>query len=75
MASDSAIYFDGMSNRRRPAGWRFTDASKSTRMKAHPVRWGADVRRADSPSGILRGHRPDRPALARLEMRDAALVC
>jgi len=75
MANDSAIYFDGMSNRRRPARLAFTDALEINTDEVASVRWAyADVRRADSPSGILRVMCLTAPALARLEMRDAALA-
>ncbi|BAL79054.1 putative metalloendopeptidase [Bradyrhizobium cosmicum] len=40
-----------------------------------PVRWAyADIRRADSPAGVLRLACTSAPSLARLEIRDAALA-
>jgi Zn-dependent protease with chaperone function len=75
MASDSAIYFDGMSNRRRTAALAFTDALEINTDEGTSVRWAyADIRRADSPSGILRMMCMTAPALARLEIRDAVLA-
>jgi Zn-dependent protease with chaperone function len=75
MTSDSAIYFDGMSNRRRPAALAFTDALEINADEGAAVRWAyADIRRADSPSGTLRVMCLTAPALARLEIRDAALA-
>jgi Zn-dependent protease with chaperone function len=75
MASDSAIYFDGMSNRRRPAALAFADALEINADEGASVRWTyADIRRADSPSGTLRVMCMTAPALARLEIRDAALA-
>src|SRR3981081_4493380 len=72
-AGGSAIYFDGMSSRRHLGTLAFTD-----RLELHEdghtlAVWSlADIRRADSPSGALRVTCLTAPALARLEIRDAA---
>ena len=75
MAGDSVIYFDGMSNRRRPATVSFADALEIDTGDGASVRWAyAGIRRADSPPGMLRVSCETAPPLARLEIRDAALA-
>jgi Zn-dependent protease with chaperone function len=75
MASEPAIYFDGSSNRRRVATLVFDDALEISADEMPSARWAyADIRRADSPSGTLRVMCLTAPALARLEIRDAALA-
>ena len=74
-AGGSAIYFDGMSSRRHLVTLAFND-----RLELHEdghtlAVWSlADIRRADSPSGALRVTCLTAPALARLEIRDAAVA-
>src|SRR3981081_4037443 len=74
-AGGSAIYFDGMSSRRHLVTLAFND-----RLELHEdghtlAVWSlADIRRADSPSGTLRVSCLTAPALARLEIRDAAVA-
>jgi Zn-dependent protease with chaperone function len=72
---DSAIYFDGTSSRRRQVALVFKDRLELQEAAATVAEWSyADIRRADSPSGILRLTCLTAPALARLEIRDAAVA-
>ncbi|WP_407117003.1 M48 family metallopeptidase [Bradyrhizobium sp. LMG 9283] len=69
------IFFDGVSSRRRQVILTFSDALEIVEDSAAPVRWAyADIRRADSPPGVLRLASASAPPLARLEIRDAALA-
>jgi Zn-dependent protease with chaperone function len=71
----TATYFDGTSNRRRLVTLAFGDRLELNESKQAPVEWAyADIRRADSPPGILRLSCLTAPVLARLEIRDAALA-
>jgi Zn-dependent protease with chaperone function len=71
----SAIYFDGMSSRRRPVTLVFNGRLEIRDDERKLAAWPyADVRRADSSSGILRLTCLAAPALARLEIRDAVLA-
>lgn len=75
MAGEPAIYFDGMSSRRRAATLAFSDAIEIGNDEGVIARWAYDdIRRADSPPGTLRLSCQTAPALARLEIRDAALA-
>lgn len=68
------IFFDGVSSRRRQVTLTLSDALEILEEGA-PVRWAyADIRRADSPPGILRLACASAPPLARLEIRDAVLA-
>ena len=68
-----AIYFDGTSNRRRAVTLHFADRLEIRDGDAALAAWAyADIRRADGPSGMLRLSCLTAPALARLEIRDAA---
>ena len=70
-----AIFYDGMSNRRRTVEVRFNDQLEIDEDGSAPALWAyADVRRADSPPGILRVTCLSAPALARLEIRDPAVA-
>src|SRR5258708_23634349 len=70
-----AIYFDGMSSRRRTVALAFRDQLEINEDERPIAAWSyADIRRADSPSGTLRVTCLTAPALARLEIRDAALA-
>jgi Zn-dependent protease with chaperone function len=70
-----AIYFDGMSSRRRTVALAFRDQLEISEDERPIAAWSyADIRRADSPSGTLRLTCLTAPALARLEIRDAALA-
>ncbi|MFK4502234.1 Zn-dependent protease with chaperone function [Bradyrhizobium japonicum] len=69
------IFFDGVSSRRREVSLALGDALDIVQEGGAPVRWTyADIRRADSPAGILRLASTSAPPLARLEIRDAALA-
>jgi Zn-dependent protease with chaperone function len=71
----TAVYFDGRSNRRRPVRLTFPDRLQLDEPGQAPVQWPyADIRRADGPAGVLRLTCLTMPALARLEIRDAALA-
>jgi Zn-dependent protease with chaperone function len=70
----SAIYFDGTSSRRHAVTLGlFSDRLEIKADGRTLAAWSyADIRRADSPSGTLRLTCLTAPALARLEIRDAA---
>jgi Zn-dependent protease with chaperone function len=69
------IFFDGVSSRRRQVTLTLGDALEIAEEGGTPVSWVyADIRRADSPAGILRLASTSAPSLARLEIRDAALA-
>ena len=71
----SANYFDGMSSRRRAVTLRLADRLEIIEDEATLAAWAyADIRRADSPAGMLRVSCLTAPALARLEVRDTALA-
>jgi Zn-dependent protease with chaperone function len=75
MANDAAVYFDGMSNRRRVATLAFGDMLEINADAGATARWAyADIRRADSSPATLRVTCLTAPSLARLEIRDAALA-
>jgi Zn-dependent protease with chaperone function len=68
-----AVYFDGATNRRRLVTLAFKDQLELHEPPATTTRWSYDdIRRADGPAGILRLSCVSAPALARLEIRDAA---
>ena len=74
-AGRSAIYFDGKSNQRRVVTLLFADRLEIREDGTALAAWVyADIRRADGPSGMLRLSSLTAPALARLEVRDAALA-
>jgi Zn-dependent protease with chaperone function len=69
----SAIYFDGRSSRRRLVSLAFKDRLELHEPPETTTQWPYDdIRRADSPAQILRVSCLSAPALARLEIRDAA---
>src|SRR5882724_7091623 len=72
----AAIFFDGASNRRRAVTLRFANRLEISDDERRLLgTWAyADIRRADSPSGTLRLSCVNAPALARLEIRDAAVA-
>jgi len=73
--SGSAIYFDGKSNQRRAVTLLFADRLEIGDGDTALAAWAyADIRRADGPSGMLRLGSLTAPALARLEIRDAAVA-
>jgi Zn-dependent protease with chaperone function len=70
-----AIFYDGMSNRRRTVDVRFSERLEISEDGSSPVLWAyADIRRVDSPPGILRVSCLAAPTLARLEIRDSAVA-
>jgi Zn-dependent protease with chaperone function len=74
-AGGSAIYFDGTSSRRRLVTLAFNDGLELHEDGHTLAAWSfADIRRADSPSGALRVTCLTAPALARLEIRHAAVA-
>lgn len=71
----SAVYFDGVSSRRRAVTLRFSDRLEIEEGGQALTAWVySDIRRADSPTGVLRLSCLGAPALARLEVRDTALA-
>ena len=74
-AEGPAIYFDGMSSRRRAVALRLADLAEIREDEQTLATWAyADIRRVDSPAGTLRLSCQTAPALARLEVRDTALT-
>src|SRR5207237_9952129 len=70
-----AIFFAGMSSRRRAVALAFGNQLEISEDGRPLAAWGyADIRRADSSSGTLRLTCLTAPALARLEIRDAAVA-
>jgi hypothetical protein len=70
----NAAYFDGTSSRRRAVTLHFSDRLEIIEHELILAAWAYDdIRRADSPSGMLRLGCLTAPALARLEVRDSAL--
>jgi Zn-dependent protease with chaperone function len=70
-----ATYFDGASSRRRAVTLGFSDRLKIREGDATLAAWAyGDIRRADGPAGMLRLSCLSAPALARIEVRDAALA-
>ena len=71
----NAIYFDGLSSRRRLVTLKFRERLELDEPDQPKVAWSyEDIRRADSPTGILRLFCLAAQPLARLEIRDAALA-
>ena len=71
----SAIFFNGESSRRRVVTVTFSYALELRESLYSTVRWQYDdIRRADSPAGVLRLACTSAPPLARLEIRDAVLA-
>ncbi len=74
-SGSSAVYFDGTSSRRHLVTLAFGDRLELHEPPDAVVEWSyAEIRRSDSPSGILRVTCLSAPALARLEIRDATLA-
>jgi len=70
-----AVYFDGMSSRRRAVTLRLADLVEIREDEQALATWAyADIRRVDSPAGTLRLSCQTASALARLEVRDTALT-
>ncbi|MCA6119135.1 M48 family metallopeptidase [Bradyrhizobium sp. WSM 1738] len=71
----SAVYFDGVSSRRRSVTLRCSDRLEVSEDGQALAAWDySDIRRADGPAGVLRLACLTAPALARLEIRDEALA-
>jgi Zn-dependent protease with chaperone function len=71
----SAVYFDGESNRRRLVTLVFKDRLELQESPKTVTNWSYDdIRRVDSPYDILRVSCLTAPALARVEIRDAAVA-
>jgi Zn-dependent protease with chaperone function len=71
----SAVFFDGMSSRRHLVTLAFNDQLEINEPSGPPIAWCYDdIRRADGPGGTLRLTCLTAPALARLEIRDAAVA-
>ncbi|OAF17685.1 M48 family metallopeptidase [Bradyrhizobium neotropicale] len=74
------IFFDGVSSRRRKVALTFGDALEileegEAQDQQTISRWAyADIRRADSPAGLLRLACTSAAPLARLEIRDASVA-
>ncbi|MGY8711712.1 M48 family metallopeptidase [Bradyrhizobium sp. 18BD] len=74
-AAKPTIFFDGVSSRRRQVTLTLADALEIAEEGGAPVSWAYDdIRRADSPAGVLRLASTSAPPLARLEIRDVALA-
>jgi Zn-dependent protease with chaperone function len=74
-SADSAIYFDGTSSRRRSVTLQFKDRLELSEPVETTVAWSyGDIRRVDGPAGTLRLTCLTAPALARLEIHDAAVA-
>ncbi|WP_426436483.1 M48 family metallopeptidase [Bradyrhizobium genosp. P] len=70
-----AVYFDGTSSKRRLVTLALSDALGIVEGGETLTDWAyADIRRADSPAGLLRLSCLTAPALARLEIRDPQLA-
>ncbi|WP_284274057.1 M48 family metallopeptidase [Bradyrhizobium iriomotense] len=75
----SAVFFDGVSNRRRKVTLALSDQlgiseAGEVQEGRRIARWAyPDIRRSDSPAGILRLACLSAPPLARLEIRDPEL--
>lgn len=71
----SSVYFDGQSSRRHIVTLTFKDQLEITEDGLVLAAWAyGEIRRADSPSSILRVICLSAPSLARLEVRDAGLA-
>ena len=71
----TATFFDGKSNRRRAVSLSLGDQLEIAGDEGALAAWSYDdIRRADSPSGILRVTCLTAPALARLEIRDPTVA-
>jgi Zn-dependent protease with chaperone function len=74
-SANAATYFDGTSSRRRAVALDFSDRLEIREHEQTLAAWAYDdIRRTDSPSGLLRLGCLTALALARLEVRDTALA-
>jgi Zn-dependent protease with chaperone function len=70
-----AVYFDGMSSRRRAVSLRLADLVEIREDEQTLATWAyQDIHRVDGPAGMLRLSCQTASALARLEVRDTALT-
>jgi hypothetical protein len=70
-----AIYFDGVSSRRRTVALHLSERLEIGEDGQALAAWDySDIRRVDGPTGMLRLSSLTAPALARLEIRDEALA-
>ncbi len=70
-----AIYFDGLSSRRRAVVVAFNEQLEIREEDLSPVSWAySDIRRVDGGAGILRVECQSASPLARLEIRDAVVA-
>jgi len=73
--SGPAIYFDGVSSRRRTVVLHLSERLEIGEDGQALATWDyQDIRRVDGPTGVLRLSSLAAPALARLEIRDEALA-
>jgi len=73
--SGPAIYFDGLSSRRRPVAVAFKEQLEISGEGLSLVSWAySDIRRVDGGPGVLRVACLSAASLARLEIRDAAVA-
>src|SRR5579872_3583459 len=69
------VFYDGQSSRRRAVQLALGNQLEISENETLLAKWPfADIRRADSAAGLLRLSCVSAPALARLEVRDAALA-
>jgi Zn-dependent protease with chaperone function len=74
-AAAQAVYFDGRSNRRRLVTLGFKNELELSEPLQPTIAWPySDIRKLDSPSGMLRLSCLTAPDLARLEIRDTAVA-
>lgn len=72
-AQHDAVFFNGRSNRKRSVSLRFADGIDIIENGAVVETWPFDkVRRADSPTGLMRFSSESALPLARLEVKDTA---
>src|SRR5579872_1009568 len=73
--SNFSVFYDGQSSRRRAVQLALGNQLEISEGETLLATWAfADIRRADSAAGLLRLSCVSAPALARLEVRDAALA-
>lgn len=75
MTVSDGVYFDGSSSQRHLVTLAFKDWLEVIEDERTLAVWSyADIRQADSPSNVLRISCTTAPALARLEIRDEAII-
>lgn len=74
-SSDTAIFFDGRSSRRRTVCLAFKDQLEISEDGAAPILWAyADIRQVDGAQETLRAMCLSAPPLARIEIRNTQLA-